>query len=708
MNRFNILAMSVFLLLHYGCGQDDNSNQVPEPDMTLGEDGGHSADMTVFPEIEVEDGCDPIQPDVCAFPWPSSFYLSEDDATITGYRINFGATSLPASFVTSKHLDPGHFDRLDGFGLGSQMYTLVPNVDPSNLPNETAIAESMSDSSPVLLIEVGPDSVRRVACWTELDTGETDPAKKALFVNPAEILKPNHQYIVALRNLTTLDGNSVEPTPAFKALRDQETAGTALAGRQTHFDAIFAVLEGLGVERSTLDLAWDFHTASEDSLHGPMLSLWSKALAVTGEDGPPLVIDEIETFLAEDDGSGAASHPHIAYRIHAHIEAPQYVKQSEPAFDTVGWILNEDENGEVLQNGTTQVPILIGVPRSAVSGTPQTLLNFGHGNFNDRTEGLDLDSEGGCGVNDAIPCRTAHSRMYDTYGYTYFATDMIGMSEVDYDTTIPIMLIDLSLFPWLSDRLHQGMLNRLLATRTMHRQFATHPEILNLGITMADTDVRYWGISGGAILGGSFAALSPDVSRAALSVFGMNWVSVLWRSRQFLPLFVTLMTPYPNRLDQIVTFGSLQLLWDPTDSVSYMRNLVDSPIDGHPQTHVLVDVIEGDQSVPPILAENLARSNIGIRMMENFDDERTIDLVEDLQPYPYTGSGITGWHTTAEWSREGNQPPTMEYEDTHGHARQFLSLHRQIANFFSTGEIIDVCGGGTCPTAEELAPFLEE
>ena len=50
----------------------------------------------------------------------------------------------------------------------------------------------------------------------------------------------------------------------------------------------------------------------------------------------------------------------------------------------------------------------------------------------------------------------------------------------------------------------------------------------------------------------------------------------------------------------------------------------------------------------------------------------------------------------------------MEYEDTHGHARQFLSLHRQIANFFNTGEIIDVCEGGTCPTAEELAPFLEE
>ena len=366
MNRYSVIVSLVFLFTAYGCEDGDSTNSTPsEVDMGVSQDASPETDMVTFPPVEVVDGCDPLQPDVCAFPWPSSYYLTIDESTATGYRIKFGETSLPASFVTSKHLDPAHFDRLDGFGLGSQMYTLIPNVDPANLPDETAIAQSVTDESPVLLIEVGSDGVRRVACWIDLDAGETDPAKRAIFVNPAELLKPNRQYIVALRNLTTLDGNPVEPTPAFKALRDQETAGTAIEHRQAEFDRIFAVLEGQGVERGTVDFAWDFHTASEDSLHGPMLSLWSKALEITGEDGPALVIDEIETFLAEDDGSGAAFHPHIAYRIHAHIEAPQYVKQSEPAFDTIGWVLNEDENGEVLQNGTTQVPILIGVPRSA-------------------------------------------------------------------------------------------------------------------------------------------------------------------------------------------------------------------------------------------------------------------------------------------------------------------------------------------------------
>ena len=91
-----------------------------------------------------------------------------------------------------------------------------------------------------------------------------------------------------------------------------------------------------------------------------MLSLWNAALEVTGEDGPELIIDAIEPFLAEADGMDSPTHPHIAYRIEAHITVPRFVKQSEPAYDTVGWILNEDENGNVTQNGTMEVPILIG------------------------------------------------------------------------------------------------------------------------------------------------------------------------------------------------------------------------------------------------------------------------------------------------------------------------------------------------------------
>ena len=660
-------------------------------------------------DFELVEGCDPLVPGVCAFPFPSSYYQIESPDTDTGYRIQFGEQTLPASSITGDHMSPELFRFVDGFGLGTMMYTLIPNLDASNLPNETQIEDSIGEDGSLILLEVGENGTRRIACWAELDAGETDPQTRALLISPAELLKPNHQYIVALRNLADLEGMPILPTPATQALLDGATRGTPMADRQVHFDAMIEKLETSGIAKSDIQVIWDFHTASKRSLHEPMTSLFSRALEVTGQDGPELVIndEDIETFLESDDGSGTPFHPDIAYRISARIIVPQYVRQSEPLEGTSGWVLNRDENDEIIQNGTAEVPVLIGIPRSALTGTPQKLLAFGHGNFQDRTEGLDIDSDGGCGIAERIPCKTAHSRLYNANGYIYFATDMLGMAREDYDQTILAMLIDLNAFPWLSDRLHQGMLNRLLVTRMMAKQFATHPKTLELGITMAHEDVYYWGLSGGAILGGSFAALSPDVKRAVLGVFGMNWVSVLWRSRQFIPLFEVLQTPYANRLDQIVTFGSLQLLWDPTDSVNFMRNLISDPIDGRGETPTLVDITTGDQSVPPILAENLARSNVGIPLMENYDDERNIALTT-AQAYPHTGSGITVWHTGADWAQDGNQPPLGDYPDTHGDSRQLSSLHRQIGHFFDTGEIIDVCEGGICPTQTELGEWTED
>ena len=203
------------------------------------------------------------------------------------------------------------------------------------------------------------------------------------------------------------------------------------------------------------------------------------------------------------------------------------MRQSEPLEGTSGWVLNRDENDEIIRMEQLKSPSSLASHVQRLPAHHKNYWRFGHGNFQDRTEGLDIDSDGGCGIAERIPCKTAHSRLYNANGYIYFATDMLGMAREDYDQTILAMLIDLNAFPWLSDRLHQGMLNRLLVTRMMAKQFATHPKTLELGITMAHEDVYYWGLSGGAILGGSFAALSPDVKRAVLGVFGMNWVSVL-------------------------------------------------------------------------------------------------------------------------------------------------------------------------------------
>ena len=247
-----------------------------------------------------------------------------------------------------------------------------------------------------------------------------------------------------MRNLRTLDGESVALSPALQLLRDGQTEGTPLESRQQHFDRLFEHTETAGIARDDIQVMWDFHTASETSLHSPVLSLWNAALEVTGEDGPELIIDAIEPFLAEADGMDSPTHPHIAYRIEAHITVPRFVKQSEPAYDTVGWILNEDENGNVTQNGTMEVPILIGVPRSAISGTPQTLWLLDTEIFKTGPRDLTLILQEIVVLR--ARCRAKHIAACTTPRVCTLQRTCLAW-ERSYDTTIPIMLLDLSLFP---------------------------------------------------------------------------------------------------------------------------------------------------------------------------------------------------------------------------------------------------------------------
>ena len=49
------------------------------------------------------------------------------------------------------------------------------------------------------------------------------------------------------------------------------------------------------------------------------------------------------------------------------------------------------------------------------------------------------------------------------------------------------------------------------------------------------------------------------------------------------------------------------------------------------------------------------------------------------------------------WPAPGNRPPGAEPSpDPHELPRRSVAHQRQIANFFRTGEIIDVCGGDGC------------
>src|SRR4051812_33115687 len=68
-------------------------------------------------QIPNDPDCDPLVPEVCGMPFPSSRWLAPDATRATGYTLSFGATTLPAN-VNGVHVDPAPYERLDGFGVG--------------------------------------------------------------------------------------------------------------------------------------------------------------------------------------------------------------------------------------------------------------------------------------------------------------------------------------------------------------------------------------------------------------------------------------------------------------------------------------------------------------------------------------------------------------------------------------------------------------
>src|SRR5688572_29698386 len=305
--------------------------------------------------------CDPLQPAVCSFPWPSNLYLVDDPSRATGYTLAFGDTTLPANDVGT-HVDPEPYRRMDGYGLGTPILVLFPNLDfaGSGLDDESDIDASLEPDAPILLYRVSGTELIRVPYFAELDGFETDPARRTLIVRPAVILEEATRYAVAIRNLRDTAGNVYDQSEAFAALRSGNATDPLLAPRQAGFTEIFALLSSNGIDPDSLQLAWDFVTASSGALHGRLLAMRDDAFSRMPM-GPALTITSTTEYIADDD-------PDLWFRVEGSMTVPSYLRTKAINFFT-HTVLNLDANGVPAANGTRTARFWINVPRSAMSST---------------------------------------------------------------------------------------------------------------------------------------------------------------------------------------------------------------------------------------------------------------------------------------------------------------------------------------------------
>jgi len=618
--------------------------------------------------------CDFLIQEHCLLPFPSSVFLKPDASTPTGFRMNYPREGMPAN-ERAIHIDPTEWNTLDGFSPGTIVEAAFPEgVDTvaSNVAPITNMARSLEADSPTVIINT--ETGEHVLHFTELDVSTHqfgEPAPGMLLIRPGVRLQEATRYIVAIRGLKDPQGTAIPPRHAFQILRDNlATPVETINARRPQMEDIFARLETAGVPRGDLLLAWDFVTASSESLTGRAVSMRDQGLAANGPGAPPFTISSIEGTLE------APYNDKIFRRIRGTYTVPLFMTSDKPPA-----MYKLDANGVPVQNGTAQAPFTVTLPLFLVTGegTPRTgrPVVYGHGLLGS-----------GEGEVTAGNLQTLQSK----YGFVLGATDWIGLSENDVPNTLKI-ISELSNFKQMPDRLQQAFLNFMLLGRllTAADGFVSNPAFQLNGQPLIDTqELYYYGISQGGIEGGAYLALSTETKRGVLGVGAANYSTLLQRSVDFSTYQLLFDQHYQNAYDRALLFPIIQQLWDRGEPNGYTSHLLTDPLPGSAAKKIIMQVGVHDSQVPNLGSEIQVRS-LGIPVPA--PSALPLFQVPEMTA-PFDGSAFVPYDVSATPEPLTNTPPPGGDNGVHEAIRRLDAAQSQIDAFLRPdGTVQNFCPG---------------
>lgn len=602
--------------------------------------GGAAGEGGLNPVTNAQ-GCDPIDPAQCMLPYPNDWFTKSDPSSATGRRLDLNPLAMPRN-IAGVPIAPTAWNASDGFSAGSEILTVVPgmtnNADlaKSRLPTDTNLA--LNDASNLGVVLIDTTTGKQWPAWVEIDhyttesglipAGSTTPIQQDLMIHPAMNLLDGHRYVVGLRHLVTNNGRDAKQSAGFAAyVQSYLHHNGGSDPRIAHMAGVFADLKEAGWKVSAnpkdLFLAWDFTTASSQSVTGRLLAIRDDAFEQLGETkaqidagkiagrAPSFKITKVNTYTAKQN-------PNIVRQILGSFSVPCYIAPTcsppvkcsnvpESPFDdcpSPGVFefknpLDPDSEPTQVLGQTYTAAFTCNVGRAGFhSGRMYRPAEYGHGLF------------GGQGEVNSSP----QTEMADREGMMYCAVNWFGFASGDVPNAL-LALTNLSLFPVLMDRTVQGELNFLYLQRLMisPHGFATSPAFQRGGRTFINLHdgVYYDGNSQGGIYGGAVCAVSIDVRRCALGVPGMDYPLLLPRSVDYIA---------PTDLLQFAGGEVKKLLgnpagFDPTGvygDIGY-SNILDTAYPDQAQRQLLLDILSTlwDRNDPDGFAGHMTASSDG-------------------------------------------------------------------------------------------------
>ena len=599
----------------------------------------------------------------CLLPFPSSFYTRPDPGSPTGLRVELTHARLPRSRF-GRLLDPSPYNRRDGYSAVGPLLALFPaRIAPASLPPPNRPQESLEPSSPVQMFEF--PSGRRIPLFAEVDRNADSAEPQALIVQPLLRLNDRTRYVVAIQGLRDVHGVPIRPLSGFEAIRDgRADRNSAAAREQPRYEELFAFLRDRGLERSRLQLAWDFTTGSSVLTVGRLTRMRDQVLAGLPADGSGIKIS-----YRQDDPAGL---PGIWKELKGTFRVPSFLNSD-------GTRLHLNADGEPELTGQGEFPIVVHVPVCAkTAGARLPVLVYGHGTFN-----------------------SAEHEMASTYSRGILnklcmievGTDWLGRATSDLPYFLFRILPDWNNFQQITDRLQQAHLNFVALAHLLRRGALDRlPELSPDGRNLADSSsVYYFGISEGACQGVTTLALSPDLERGALNVPCGFWGTFFWRSSDFYYTRWALRITYPGALERQKLLTLSQLLWDYTDPANYGSHLLRDPLPRVSKKFVLYQEGINDASVPNLTTRAMART-IGLPLLVPYV-ENVFGI--EAQPGPLRSAYVQFDVGSRPRLGADNVPPATS--PVHEAIRRLDAVQEQLRLFLRPGGMVeDTCGGHPC------------
>jgi hypothetical protein len=598
-------------------------------------------------------------------PFPSSLFERADAASPTGVVLDVPGAALPRPDTGVVIDTDGHgINARTGWSVAVTMLWATPRgVDPATLVGDADFAASLAPDSSTVVLDM--TTGERVAHFAEVDANELDHFdRQAVYLRPAQRLAGGHRYAVAIRKaVKARDGSAIARTAGFQAVLDNSDVGhTRLDRARPRLRAAIAALETAGVKRDELVVAWDFTVEDDLAAIADPLAARDSALAAMG----PLGVNLAYTVTA-DQGTINAD-PRIARRIDLDFQAPRVAGDHNDGFVRV--------DGLPAAQGTMTAHAFLLVPPCATAANKAGILIYGHGFFGSLDELRNNEylrdlSEDGC--------------------YVVAGTLWTGMSMDDISDAL-LGLNDLDRGFGFGEHVFQGVVNFIALEQLMRGKLAT--EVLVDGSSRSIVDPArtvFLGISMGHILGSTFFAYDPAITRGVIHVGGANWALMFERSKNWSVYGAPIKGSYGNLLDAVIIEQVLEMALEHVDGAT----VAGVAIPGTPAKQVLMHTSLGDCEVPNLAGFYQARS-LGL----------TLITPSVMTPFGFeTAQATTSDHAYVIVDEHPTPlPPTTNevyaYDNVaHENPRRRVLLHQQMRDFWTTGTVTNACTGACDCTA---------